>query len=225
MIGLNRMKTWLIFFTLLITKLTIAHPLVSINLSTSSPRQGDAIWVKIKTSKTLKSGVITLGKKRFKLFNKNNSKQDLLSCIGVSRYANPKKTRINFSFTFSDNSQYQTSLPIQIINAQFKKEHITLKPKKYKLSQDQPSRTNENKIIGKKFNVISQKKAYSGPFIWPVKGRFTSEFGTQRVYNNKPGWKHSGIDISATKGAPIQAAQNGKVILANVYVDENQGIA
>ena len=106
-----------------------------------------------------------------------------------------------------------------------------MKPKKFKLSQDKSTRKNENQIIGKKFRVVTEKK-YAGPFIWPVKGRFTSEFGTQRVYNNKPGWKHSGIDISAKKGSPIKAAQNGKIILAKqlkvhgntVMIDHGMGI-
>ena len=63
-----------------------------------------------------------------------------------------------------------------------------------------------------------------------MKGKFTSEFGTQRVYNNKPGWKHSGIDISAQTGKPIRACQNGTVILAKplssntVMIDHGLGI-
>ncbi len=226
------MKYWAFFWIIFFTISSFPHPLVSINLSTNKPFQGDAIWVKINTSKQLKSGHIRLGKKRFKLFNKNKSKNELLSCIGISRYLKPKSTRLKFTFTFTDNSQYQTSLPIEIKNANFKKEHIKLKPRKYKLSQDKTSRSNENQIIGKKFRVISKKKKYAGPFIWPVKGRFTSEFGTQRVYNNKPGWKHSGIDISASRGAPIKAAQNGKIILAKplkvhgntVMIDHGMGI-
>ena len=69
-------------------------------------------------------------------------------------------------------------------------------------------------MIGKNFKTITKSKKFSGPFIWPVNGRISSGFGTQRVYNNKPGWSHSGTDISAVRGTPIKATQAGNVTLA-----------
>jgi len=216
----------------IMSTLLFSHPLVSVKLSENSAKQGEAIWVKINTSKRLKSGHIKLDKYKFKLFNKNKTKETFLSSIGVSRYAKPKKTRIYFSFVFEDNSEYQTSLPFTILDANFKKEHIKLPPKKQKIKKDKKSRTNENVIISKKFKTISNRKKYEGNFIWPVNGRFTSEFGTQRIYNNTPGWKHSGIDISGTTGTPIKATQSGTIILAKtlkvhgntVMIDHGLGI-
>ena len=123
------MKIISIFILIILTLHGFSHPLVSIYLSTKNPKQGDAVWIKIKTSKKLKSGHIKFGKKRFKLFNQDKSKNQLISCIGISRYIKPKKSNIHFAFTFSDNSRYQTVLPIKIVDAQFKKEHIKLKPK------------------------------------------------------------------------------------------------
>lgn len=46
-------------------------------------------------------------------------------------------------------------------------------------------------------------------FIWPVKGPVTSWFGARK------GQRHDGIDISAPKGTPIRAAENGKVIYSD----------
>lgn len=217
---------------MLFSTCVFTHPLVIVKLSENKVKQGEAIWVKIKTGKKLKSGHIKLGKYQFKLFNKNKSKTSLLSTIGVSRYAKPEKTRIYFNFVFEDNSEYSTSLPFTITDANFKQEHITLTPKKQKIKKDKKSRTNENVIIGKKFKTISNRKKYDGKFIWPVKGKFTSEFGTQRVYNNTPGWKHSGIDISGNTGTPIKATQSGTIILAKslkvhgntVMIDHGLGI-
>ena len=62
----------------------------------------------------------------------------------------PSSNKLKFSFSFTDGSSYQTAIPITIRSANFKKEHIKLKPKKYKISQDKPSRNNENRLIGKK---------------------------------------------------------------------------
>lgn len=52
-------------------------------------------------------------------------------------------------------------------------------------------------------------------FIWPVKGRISGRFGSQRIYRGEPGSYHSGIDITTGKsGTPFVAPADGIVILA-----------
>lgn len=52
-------------------------------------------------------------------------------------------------------------------------------------------------------------------FIWPVKGRISGLFGSQRVYRGKPGSYHSGIDIATgASGTPFVAPADGVVVLA-----------
>lgn len=52
-------------------------------------------------------------------------------------------------------------------------------------------------------------------FIWPVKGRISGRFGSQRVYRGEPGAYHSGLDIATGgSGAPFVAPADGVVILA-----------
>jgi murein DD-endopeptidase MepM/ murein hydrolase activator NlpD len=51
-------------------------------------------------------------------------------------------------------------------------------------------------------------------FIWPVRGRLSGFFGSQRVYQGKPGSYHSGLDIAAATGTPFVAPADGVVVLA-----------
>jgi murein DD-endopeptidase MepM/ murein hydrolase activator NlpD len=52
-------------------------------------------------------------------------------------------------------------------------------------------------------------------FIWPVKGRISGMFGSQRVYRGEPGAYHSGLDIATgASGTPFVAPADGVVILA-----------
>lgn len=52
-------------------------------------------------------------------------------------------------------------------------------------------------------------------FIWPVKGRISGRFGSQRIYRGEPGSYHSGIDITTGhSGTPFVAPADGVVILA-----------
>jgi murein DD-endopeptidase MepM/ murein hydrolase activator NlpD len=52
-------------------------------------------------------------------------------------------------------------------------------------------------------------------FIWPVMGRLSGRFGSQRIYNGTPGAYHSGLDIATgASGTPFVAPADGVVILA-----------
>lgn len=52
------------------------------------------------------------------------------------------------------------------------------------------------------------------PFIWPVKGRISGRFGSQRIYRGEPGAYHSGLDIAPGAGVPYVAPADGVVTLA-----------
>ena len=52
-------------------------------------------------------------------------------------------------------------------------------------------------------------------FVWPVKGRISGLFGSQRVYaNGEKGAPHSGVDVARPTGTPIVAPADGVIILA-----------
>ncbi len=52
-------------------------------------------------------------------------------------------------------------------------------------------------------------------FIWPVKGRISGRFGSQRIYAGVPGSYHSGVDIATGEsGTAYVAPADGVVVLA-----------
>ena len=52
-------------------------------------------------------------------------------------------------------------------------------------------------------------------FIWPVTGRISGLFGSQRIYRGEPGSYHSGVDIARPAGTPVVAPADGVVSLAS----------
>jgi biotin carboxyl carrier protein len=75
---------------------------------------------------------------------------------------------------------------------------------------------------------------YEIQFDWPVKGRVSGVYGSQRVYNGTPKSPHSGLDVAAAQGTPVHAPAAGIVTLAEpdlyltggtVLLDHGHGVS
>jgi murein DD-endopeptidase MepM/ murein hydrolase activator NlpD len=71
-------------------------------------------------------------------------------------------------------------------------------------------------------------------FVWPLEGRISGVFGSQRILNGKPRQPHRGIDIAAPSGTPVRAMAGGTVSLAapdmfftgrTVVIDHGHGLS
>lgn len=63
--------------------------------------------------------------------------------------------------------------------------------------------------------IHSDAQGWRQQFIWPVRGRISGLFGSQRVYRGEPGSYHSGTDVATGEsGTPFVAPADGVVILA-----------
>ena len=102
-----------------------------------------------------------------------------------------------------------------------------------------PDKSHENEIwreqteVGRSFKIIKAGDFWREGFILPVEGRISGQFGNQRIFNGTPKSPHTGTDIAAPEGTPVQAASDGEVILTGkdyfysgntVIIDHGQGL-
>jgi murein DD-endopeptidase MepM/ murein hydrolase activator NlpD len=62
--------------------------------------------------------------------------------------------------------------------------------------------------------IASASEGWRQSFVWPVTGRISGVFGSQRIYAGEPGEPHSGVDVARPVGTPVAAPADGVVILA-----------
>lgn len=62
--------------------------------------------------------------------------------------------------------------------------------------------------------LMSPSDGYFADFSWPLTGRISGVYGSQRFYNGTPSRPHFGVDIAAPTGTPFVAPADGVVTLA-----------
>ncbi len=75
----------------------------------------------------------------------------------------------------------------------------------------------DNKGIGRVRRLDTGTSFFMSGISWPLKGRISGVFGSQRILNGKPRSPHNGVDIAAPSGTPIISPADG--IIALVHQD------
>ena len=73
----------------------------------------------------------------------------------------------------------------------------------------------DNAGIGRVRGLDTPAPYFGSGFIWPVEGRLSGIFGSQRILNGKPKSPHNGVDIAAPVGTAVQAPADGRVALVH----------
>ena len=73
--------------------------------------------------------------------------------------------------------------------------------------------TRDNRKTAQIFATVTPRR-WSGPFLLPVDGLPTSNFGTVSYFNGQRRSPHTGVDFLSATGTPIRASNHGTVALA-----------
>ena len=192
-----------------------------ITLSKNHVLPGQTVKAHVLSTYPLKNKWIAYNKKRIPLFlHPKKHKRGhywYIGHIGISRKALPKKQKIFFHLIKHNNKKMLRKFTLHIKKNQFKKQHITLNKTNQNRQRDTKQIIKENQRIAKALSKkVSVSKHFFSPFQWPTKGSISSPFGSQRIYNGRPSWSHSGLDIAAKTGTPIYSPS-----IAIVKLSEN----
>ncbi len=105
------------------------------------------------------------------------------------------------------------SLAIRVQAGEFAKQSLTLPKDKVSLSPEDEARADEEALRMRGLWAIVNPRLWEGDFIMPLGGGISTEFGTVRLMNETKQSIHSGLDIRGGYGAPILAANTGRVVM------------
>ena len=137
-----------------------------------------------------------------------------------------------FAFGFDRDAKLEHSLswqlPPQVGTDSRQQQVLQLTPRQYKIQQvtgiakkimqpdpkDVARATLDSQQVNRARAIDSDGMAFVSEFMWPLQGRISGVYGSQRVYNGEPGRPHFGVDIAAPRGTKAMAPADGVVTLA-----------
>jgi murein DD-endopeptidase MepM/ murein hydrolase activator NlpD len=98
---------------------------------------------------------------------------------------------------------------------------------------EQQKQIEEGQQVKKDYlNRVTPEREWSGTFTAPADAAISDVFGSQRVFNGKTSSPHLGLDFRVPNGTPVEAMNDGTVLLARplyfegnfVVLDHGQGL-
>ncbi|MEJ2229736.1 MAG: M23 family metallopeptidase [Nitrospirales bacterium] len=175
-----------------------------------SGKQGQVLWVEVPVTnqKAEVSGIFL--KRKIPFFQMTDS--SFAGIIGIDMEDPPGLQELSVNILTQTGTDH-LSYTILIIKEQYAVQHLTLPKDKVDLDAKTLKRVQqEKKELAEAFHHIGAHPLWNGPFLEPLNGKVTGVFGSRRVINGQPRRPHSGEDIAAPKGTPVQAINKGTVV-------------
>jgi len=131
--------------------------------------------------------------------------------IGFDRDAKPTATLVEIT-----PKGQRTAHTLQIAQRQYAIQNVTGVPQQtVEPPPEQLQRILEEKqLVDAARAINSDRLDFLIPMQWPLLGPISGVYGSQRIYNGKPGRPHFGVDVAAPIGTPVRAPAAATITLA-----------
>ncbi|MCK8046634.1 M23 family metallopeptidase [Shewanella sp. 1CM18E] len=151
---------------------------------------------------------------------------------GTEVFLNDEVVKVNdkgeFVFGFARDAQAEQMLKLVYADGLTELKPLKVKPREYKIQnitgiskkimkpdpKAQARAAEDSKQVKAARAQFTASDAFNQDFIWPLTGRVTGVYGSQRIYNGKPGTPHYGVDIAAKTGTVVVAPADGVISLS-----------
>lgn len=210
--------------------MSVVTGILAVLLATIPVAQGDALQLEYPHEAGLESVSVEW---RDRAIPMARHEDRWVAVLGVDLQVEPGAYPATATFRFADGMTRTVEESIEVAGKEFPTTRLTVEPGYVELSPENLERANrESARLAEVFAGVSPEVYWDEPFGVPIPGARGSNFGHARVFNDQARNPHSGADISAGTGTPIQSTNRGRVVETGNYffngntvvVDHGQGV-
>ncbi len=159
-----------------------------------------------------------LGKTEFAFYPARNPREQSVhfeALVAVPFGTQPGKFEVPVEVLREGKVALSLRAVIPVVAGGYASETLTVDPRHVKPDPVAQKRIREESAdIGWVYRNSEPTMFWSGSFDFPITSPLTSPFGTKRVYNGAMQSFHTGLDLRAAVGTPVQAPAAGRVVMA-----------
>lgn len=185
-----------------------------VGLEATSLAPGGIIVARLVAAPGIKRVSLSLGNQTIRL-GPLDSGLEPFGFIGLDLGINPGPRDVVLTALYADGKTERTVQSIEIVPREFRVKKLSVLSKYVTPPRSVEERIKlESELLTTVYGTDTPRWMGEGPFALPHEGEMAPNFGERRVYNSVPRSSHAGVDIAAPAGAPVRAANSGRVILS-----------
>ena len=179
-------------------------------------RPGDVAVLFVRTRPEMKLVDGRLGGQALSLFPHGDG---FAALAGVDVEAKPGKLPWRIDVVDGRGAPIRVSGALRVKARKFPVQRLTLPKEMVDLDAPTLSRVEEEaKRLRAVYATVTPERLWRGRFVKPIETADPGEgFGSRRIINGQPRAPHTGVDYAADPGAPVLAANSGRVALVAEY--------
>ena len=201
-----------------------------LEIRSRGPRQGDPVLIVLTpTSPAISAEGDWIGRK----FPFSADGAVMVALVAVDRNQKPGTYPLKVTVQHADGTQSIVSRDVEILATEFETQSLSVDPRFVHLSkEDQARAASDSQRLNAAYASGTDQRLWSGAFIKPAEGRWSSPFGVRRLFNGEERSFHRGADIATGSGRTIHSSNSGRVVLTGdlffsgntVIVDHGCGV-
>ncbi|MGH9778330.1 MAG: M23 family metallopeptidase [Candidatus Acidiferrales bacterium] len=188
---------------------------IEVRFAPERPGQGSVVLVEVRAKAPLEGLRGQWGGETVLFWSDTEAGGPLRALIGVDLSRLPGKALLKLTAE-RGGEPIECGVILPVAKTEFAVERLRVAKRFVELSEEDEERAKrEGERLREILAVVSPVRLWTGGFVLPVeKVKASGNFGKRRILNNQPRSPHAGEDFPAPAGAPVRAAQRGRVALA-----------
>ncbi len=205
----------ILFLSLSHPPLLYAKSPAKVSFSSQNIKQGEVLLINVKASAAIRMVSGTMFNKPVHFYH-NSKKNGYTALVGIDMDTKPDRYKLTLFIEDKEGKKANKRYRIRVKPANFGTQELTLPPDKVTLDEETLKKVEiEKEKIGKVWDIFTEDHLWDGNFIPPVAGEMSDDFGLRRIINGEQKSPHTGVDVGAPEGAPVQASNNGRAVFTD----------